>query len=243
HPDLREKLQGNIRQIGDLERLISKIGLQKANPREIVQLKRALIAIDEIKVICDQVNQSSVKRIAEQINPCVSIKDKIERELQADPPILITKGKVMADGLNPELDRLRKISYGGKDYLLELQKKEAEITGITSLKIAFNNVFGYYLEVSNTHKDKVPQEWIRKQTLVNAERYITPELKEYEDQILGAEEKIHALESQLFNELVATIADYIKPIQLDAYLVAQLDVLLCFASIAKKNYYNSPSIS
>jgi DNA mismatch repair protein MutS len=243
HPDLREKLQGNIRQIGDLERLISKIGLQKANPREIVQLKRALIAIDEIKVICDQVNQSSVKRIAEQINPCVSIKDKIERELQADPPILITKGKVIADGLYPELDRLRKISYGGKDYLLELQKKEAEITGITSLKIAFNNVFGYYLEVSNTHKDKVPQEWIRKQTLVNAERYITPELKEYEDQILGAEEKIHALESQLFNELVATIADYIKPIQLDAYLVAQLDVLLCFASIAKKNYYNSPSIS
>jgi DNA mismatch repair protein MutS len=243
HPDLREKLQGYIRQIGDLERLISKIGLQKSNPREIVQLKRALIAIEEVKTICSNVDQPSVKRIAEQINLCTSIKDKIETELQADPPVLITKGKVMADGLHPELDRLRKISYGGKDYLLELQKKEAERTGITSLKIAFNNVFGYYLEVSNTHKDKVPQEWIRKQTLVNAERYITPELKEYEDQILGAEEKIHALETKLFAELVATIAEFIKPIQLNAYLIAQLDVLVCFACIAQKNYYNRPVIT
>ncbi len=243
HPDLREKLQGCIRQIGDLERLISKIGLQKSNPREIVQLKRALIAIEEVKTICSNVDQPSVKRIAEQINLCTSIKDKIETELQADPPVLITKGKVMADGLHPELDRLRKISYGGKDYLLELQKKEAERTGITSLKIAFNNVFGYYLEVSNTHKDKVPQEWIRKQTLVNAERYITPELKEYEDQILGAEEKIHALETKLFTELVATIAEFIKPIQLNAYLIAQLDVLVCFACIAQKNYYNRPVIT
>lgn len=243
HPDLREKLQGFIRQIGDLERLISKIGLQKSNPREIVQLKRALIAIEEVKTICTDVNQPSVKRIAEQINLCTSIKEKIENELQADPPVLVTKGKVMADGLNPELDRLRKISYGGKDYLLELQKKEAERTGINSLKIAFNNVFGYYLEVSNTHKDKVPQEWIRKQTLVNAERYITPELKEYEDQILGAEEKIHALETKLFAELVATISEFIKPIQLNAYLVAQLDVLLCFAAIAQKNYYNRPVIT
>lgn len=243
HPDLREKLQGFIRQIGDLERLISKIGLQKSNPREIVQLKRALVAIEEVKTICSNVDQPSVKRIAEQINLCTSIKDKIETELQADPPVLITKGKVMADGLNPELDRLRKISYGGKDYLLELQKKEAERTGISSLKIAFNNVFGYYLEVSNTHKDKVPQEWIRKQTLVNAERYITPELKEYEDQILGAEEKIHVLETKLFAELVATIAEFIKPIQLNAYLIAQLDVLVCFACIAQKNYYNRPVIT
>jgi len=243
HPDLREKLQGFIRQIGDLERLISKIGLQKSNPREIVQLKRALVAIEEVKSICSNVDQPSVKRIAEQINLCTSIKDKIEAELQADPPVLVTKGKVMADGLNPELDRLRKISYGGKDYLLELQKKEADRTGITSLKIAFNNVFGYYLEVSNTHKDKVPQEWIRKQTLVNAERYITPELKEYEDQILGAEEKIHALETKLFTELVATIAEFIKPIQLNAYLIAQLDVLVCFACIAQKNYYNRPVIT
>ncbi|KHJ38449.1 DNA mismatch repair protein MutS [Pedobacter glucosidilyticus] len=242
NPELREKLQTYIRQIGDLERLISKIGLQKANPREIVQLKRALTAIQEVKNICEQTPQESVKRIAEQINTCSSIKEKIERELQEDPPVLISKGKVMADGLNEELDKLRKISYGGKDYLLQLQKKEAEITGISSLKIAFNNVFGYYLEVSNTHKDKVPQEWIRKQTLVNAERYITPELKEYEDQILGAEEKIHVLETQLFNELLVTVTEYIKPIQLNAHLIAQLDVLLCFATISQKYYYNRPVI-
>ncbi|QEK51467.1 DNA mismatch repair protein MutS [Pedobacter aquae] len=242
NPELREKLQTYIRQIGDLERLISKIGLQKANPREIVQLKRALTAIQEVKNICEQTPQESVKRIAEQINTCSSIKEKIERELQEDPPVLISKGKVMADGLNEELDKLRKISYGGKDYLLQLQKKEAEITGISSLKIAFNNVFGYYLEVSNTHKDKVPQEWIRKQTLVNAERYITPELKEYEDQILGAEEKIHILETQLFNELLVTVTEYIKPIQLNAHLIAQLDVLLCFATISQKYYYNRPVI-
>nr|WP_304065726.1 DNA mismatch repair protein MutS [Pedobacter glucosidilyticus] len=243
NPELREKLQTFIRQIGDLERLISKIGLQKANPREIVQLKRALTAIQEVKNICEQTPQESVKRIAEQINTCSSIKEKIERELQEDPPVLISKGKVMADGLNEELDKLRKISYGGKDYLLQLQKKEAEITGISSLKIAFNNVFGYYLEVSNTHKDKVPQEWIRKQTLVNAERYITPELKEYEDQILGAEEKIHVLETQLFNELLVTVTEYIKPIQLNAHLIAQLDVLLCFATISQKYYYNRPVIN
>ncbi|WP_425413796.1 DNA mismatch repair protein MutS [Pedobacter glucosidilyticus] len=243
NPELREKLQTFVRQIGDLERLISKIGLQKANPREIVQLKRALTAIQEVKNICEQTPQESVKRIAEQINTCSSIKEKIERELQEDPPVLISKGKVMADGLNEELDKLRKISYGGKDYLLQLQKKEAEITGISSLKIAFNNVFGYYLEVSNTHKDKVPQEWIRKQTLVNAERYITPELKEYEDQILGAEEKIHVLETQLFNELLVTVTEYIKPIQLNAHLIAQLDVLLCFATISQKYYYNRPVIN
>lgn len=241
--ELRNHLQGYIRQIGDLERLISKIGLQKTNPREIIQLKKALTAIVEVKNICENVNQDAVKRIAEQINPCVSIKEKIETELHADPPVALNKGKVMADGLNEDLDRLRKIAFGGKDYLLELQKREAEITGITSLKIAFNNVFGYYLEVSNTHKDKVPQEWIRKQTLVNAERYITPELKEYEDQILGAEEKILAIETRLFTDLVASIADFIKPIQLNAYLIAQLDVLLCFAETAQKNHYVKPKIS
>ena len=241
--DLRTKLQNYIRQIGDLERLISKIGLQKTNPREIVQLKRALIAIAEVKNICDKVEQESVKRISEQINLCASILHKIETELQPDPPIQLNKGKVMADGLNADLDRLRKIAFGGKDYLLELQKKEAEITGISSLKIAFNNVFGYYLEVSNTHKDKVPQEWIRKQTLVNAERYITPELKEYEDQILGAEEKIHAIETKLFTDLVANIAEFIKPIQLNAHLIAQLDVLLCFAETAQKNHYVKPQIN
>ena len=241
--DLRTKLQNYIRQIGDLERLISKIGLQKTNPREIVQLKRALIAISEVKTICDKVEQESVKRISEQINLCASILHKIETELQSDPPIQLNKGKVMADGLNADLDRLRKIAFGGKDYLLELQKKEAVITGISSLKIAFNNVFGYYLEVSNTHKDKVPQEWIRKQTLVNAERYITPELKEYEDQILGAEEKIHAIETKLFTDLVANIAEFIKPIQLNAHLIAQLDVLLCFAETAQKNHYVKPQIN
>lgn len=241
--DLRTKLQNYIRQIGDLERLISKIGLQKTNPREIVQLKRALIAIAEVKNICDDVDQESVKRISEQINLCASILHKIETELQPDPPVQLNRGKVMADGLNADLDRLRKIAFGGKDYLLELQKKEAEITGITSLKIAFNNVFGYYLEVSNTHKDKVPQEWIRKQTLVNAERYITPELKEYEDQILGAEEKILAIETRLFTDLVANIAEFIKPIQLNAYLIAQLDVLLCFAETAQKNHYTKPQIN
>nr|WP_294897497.1 DNA mismatch repair protein MutS [uncultured Pedobacter sp.] len=241
--ELRNQLQGYIRQIGDLERLISKIGLQKTNPREIIQLKKALTAIVEVKNSCGKVAQDAVKRIAEQINPCASIKEKIETELYNDPPVALNKGKVMADGLNEDLDRLRKIAFGGKDYLLELQKREAEITGITSLKIAFNNVFGYYLEVSNTHKDKVPQEWIRKQTLVNAERYITPELKEYEDQILGAEEKILAIETRLFTDLVASIADFIKPIQLNAYLIAQLDVLLCFAETAEKNHYVKPKIS
>ena len=241
--DLRTKLQIHIKQIGDLERLISKIGLQKTNPREIVQLKRALLAIAEVKNICDSVSQDSVKRISEQINLCSSVLHKIETELQSDPPVQLNRGKVMADGLDPDLDKLRKIAFGGKDYLLTLQKEEAEKTGITSLKIAFNNVFGYYLEVSNTHKDKVPQEWIRKQTLVNAERYITPELKEYEDQILGAEEKILAIEVRLFTDLVASIAEFIKPIQLNAYLIAQLDVLLCFAETAKKNHYVKPEIN
>ncbi|HEX7366106.1 MAG TPA: DNA mismatch repair protein MutS [Pelobium sp.] len=241
--EIRNQLQTFIRQIGDLERLISKIGLQKTNPREIIQLKKALTAIVEVKNICTNIDQPAVKRIAEQINPCASIKEKIETELFADPPVALNKGKVMADGLNDELDRLRKIAFGGKDYLLELQKREAEITGISSLKIAFNNVFGYYLEVSNTHKDKVPPEWIRKQTLVNAERYITPELKEYEDQILGAEEKILAIETRLFTDLVTSVADFIKPIQLNAFLIAQLDVLLCFAEIAQKNHYVKPKIN
>lgn len=240
---LRNQLQACIRQIGDLERLISKIGLQKTNPREIIQLKKALMAIADVKAICDEIPQESVKRISEQINICASIREKIEKELHADPPVQLNKGKVMADGVDAELDRLRKIAFGGKDYLLELQKREAEATGISSLKIAFNNVFGYYLEVSNTHKDKVPAEWIRKQTLVNAERYITPELKEYEDQILGAEEKILAIETRLFTDLVTSIAEFIKPIQLNAYLIAQLDVLLCFAETAKKNHYSKPTIS
>lgn len=241
--ELRSKLQGLIRQVGDLERLISKIGLQKTNPREIIQLKRALYAIADMKQICEDLPQDAVKRLAEQMNLCASIRDKIDHDLQPDPPIALNKGKVMADGIDENLDKLRKIAFGGKDYLLELQKREAISTGITSLKIAFNNVFGYYLEVSNTHKDKVPQEWIRKQTLVNAERYITPELKEYEDQILGAEEKILAIETRLFADLVAQIAEFIKPIQLNAFLIAQLDVLLCFAETAQKNHYVKPNIN
>ncbi len=240
--ELREQLATELKQIGDLERLISKIGLQKANPREIVQLKRALLAIAQIKTLCETAQSASLNVIAEQLNPCALMRERIERELQADPPVQLARGSVIADGVNEELDRLRKIAFGGKDYLIELQKREAEATGIPSLKIAFNNVFGYYLEVTHTHKDKVPQTWLRKQTLVNAERYITPELKEYEEQILGAEEKILALETQLYNQLMFALTEYIKPIQLNAQLIAQLDVLLNFANTAIKNFYVRPQI-
>nr|WP_256013090.1 DNA mismatch repair protein MutS [Pedobacter xinjiangensis] len=243
HDELRESLAQEIKQIGDLERMISKIGLLKANPREVCQLKRALIAIEAIKKQCGEADNIALKTLAEQLNPCSIIRDKIERELHPEPPVMVIKGGVIAEGIDEELDRLRKIAFGGKGYLLEIQKREAETTGIPSLKVAFNNVFGYYLEVTNAHKDKVPSEWIRKQTLVNAERYITPELKEYEEQILGAEEKIHALETRLYNELVFALSEYIKPIQLNAQLIAQLDVLLCFASTAIKNYYVKPEIN
>jgi len=241
--ELRETLQHDIRQIGDLERLISKIGLQKANPREVCQLKKSLKAIEGIKRLCEEAGSAPLKAIAEQLNPCTSISDKIEHELNPEPPVLIAKGGVMNDGLNDELDRLRKIAFGGKGYLLEIQKREAEITGIPSLKVSFNNVFGYYLEVTHSHRDKVPSDWIRKQTLVNAERYITPELKEYEEQILGAEEKILALETKLYNDLLYSLIEYIKPIQLNAHLIARLDVLLNFANISNKNYYVKPDIN
>lgn len=239
---VRESLLYEIKQIGDLERMISKIGLLKANPREVCQLKRALCAIESIKKLCGEADSPSLKTIAEQLNPCTLIREKIEREMNPEPPVLVVKGAVIAEGVDEELDRLRKIAFGGKGYLVEIQKREAEATGIPSLKVAFNNVFGYYLEVTNSHKDKVPSEWIRKQTLVNAERYITPELKEYEEQILGAEEKIHVIENRLYNELVLALSEYIKPIQLNAQLVAQLDVLLCFATLAIKNYYVKPQI-
>jgi DNA mismatch repair protein MutS len=242
HEELREELKQDIRQIGDLERLISKIGLQKANPREVWQLKKALNSIELIKNICGSSESKALQTIAEQLNPCMLIRQKIEREIQADPPVMVIKGGVIAEGIDEELDRLRKIAFGGKGYLLEIQKREADLTKIPSLKVAFNNVFGYYLEVSNAHKDKVPTEWIRKQTLVNAERYITPELKEYEEQILGAEEKILALETRLYNELLYMLTEYIKPIQLNAHLVAQLDVLLNFATIAIKFHYVKPNI-
>ena len=241
--DLRDQLIQEIKQVGDLERLISKIGLQKANPREIIQLKRALYAVEKLKELCQSQKTDSLKILAEQLNPCLIIRDKIEATVQAEPPVVLNKGNVIADGVDPDLDRLRKVAFGGKDYLLEIQRRESEATGIPSLKIAFNNVFGYYLEVTNTHKDKVPTEWIRKQTLVNAERYITEELKEYEEQILGAEEKIQAIENRIYAELLLAIAEYIKPIQLNAQLIAKLDVLLNFAVIAEKNFYTKPQVN
>ncbi len=245
HEELRDDLQSCIRQIGDLERLISKIGLQKANPREVCQLRKALQAISNIKLMCTQQGQGSeaLMAIGNQLNPCDYICEKIGRELHAEPPVQLVKGGVMAEGIHEELDRLRKIAFGGKGYLLEIQKREAEHTGIPSLKVAFNNVFGYYLEVTHAHRDKVPTDWIRKQTLVNAERYITPELKEYEEQILGAEEKILALETQLYNDLLYALTEYIKPIQLNAQLIARLDVLLNFATVSIKNYYVKPQIN
>ncbi|WP_158828160.1 DNA mismatch repair protein MutS [Mucilaginibacter lacusdianchii] len=241
--DLRNELQACIRQVGDLERLISKIGLQKANPREVCQLRKALQAIGNIKLLSTQANNEALQTIGSQLNPCDYICDKIGKELNAEPPVQIVKGGVMAEGIHDELDRLRKIAFGGKGYLLEIQKREAEQTGIPSLKVAFNNVFGYYLEVTHSHRDKVPTDWIRKQTLVNAERYITPELKEYEEQILGAEEKILALETQLYNDLLYALTEYIKPVQLNAQLIARLDVLLNFATISIKNYYVKPQIN
>lgn len=241
--DLRQDLIDEVRQIGDLERLISKIGLQKANPRELVQLKRSLLAIGKLKGLTEQTDSSALKIISEQLNPCALMCERIEREIQPEPPVLLNKGNVIANGVDDELDRLRKVAFGGKDYLLEIQKRESEITGIPSLKISFNNVFGYYLEVTNAHKDKVPTDWIRKQTLVNAERYITSELKEYEEQILGAEDKIQVIENRIYGELLNGLLSYIKPIQLNASLIAQLDVLLNFATIAKKNHYNRPLIN
>lgn len=240
---LRENLTKEIKQVGDLERLISKIGLQKANPREVVQLKNSLHAVERLKALTAIEGTESLLAISEQLNVCESIRNKIETTVQAEPPVALNKGNVIADGVDDELDKLRKISFGGKGFLLEIQKREAEATGIPSLKIAFNNVFGYYLEVTNTHKDKVPSSWIRKQTLVNAERYITEELKEYEEQILGAEEKIQLIENRIYAELLLDIAAYIKPIQLNAQLIAKLDVFVNFAFIAEKNYYVRPLIS
>jgi DNA mismatch repair protein MutS len=241
--ELREDLIHEIKQVGDLERLISKIGLLKANPREITQLKRSLYAIEKIKQFTNVTESESLCMISEQLNICTIIREKIENTIHPEPPVLLNKGNVIADGVDADLDKLRKVAFGGKGYLLEIQKREAEATGIPSLKIAFNNVFGYYLEVTNTHKDKVPEGWIRKQTLVNAERYITEELKEYEDQILGAEEKIQVIENRIYGELLVSISEYIKPIQLNAQLIAKLDVLLNFATIAQKNYYVKPEIS
>lgn len=242
-PDLRELLELQISLIGDLERIISKVAVGRVNPREVVQLKVALMAIEPIKDACMKSQNISLAKIGEQLNTCALIRDKIARELQPDPPALLNRGGVIAQGVSEELDELRRIAYSGKDYLIQIQQREIEKTGITSLKISYNNVFGYYIEVRNTHKDKVPEEWIRKQTLVNAERYITQELKEYEGKILGAEEKIMTLETSLFNDLVCSLADYIGAIQQNANLIARLDCLLSFSKVAIENKYIRPVIN
>ncbi len=239
----KEEIGGLIRQIGDLERLISKVAVNRINPREVVQLKRALKAIEPLRNMCEKSGCLPLNQIAEQLNPCKSIADKIEKELNNDPPVQLSKGNAIASGVSEELDDLRKILYSGKDYLADLQTRESERTGITSLKVSFNNVFGYYIEVRNTHKDKVPPEWIRKQTLVSAERYITEELKEYESKILGAEEKIITLETKLFTDLVLAILEFIPPIQLDSTLIAKLDCLQSFASISIDNNYVRPVLN
>ncbi len=238
--DAREDIAALIRQVGDLERLISKVAVGRINPREVVQLKRALNAITPIREICNASGCLSLVKLAEQLNPCRLISEKIDKELNNDPPVQINRGNAIASGISDDLDELRTILYSGKDYLIQLQTREIERTGITSLKVSFNNVFGYYIEVRNTHKDKVPPEWIRKQTLVSAERYITEELKEYETKILGAEEKIISLETKLFNDLVLAIVEYIPPVQLNSSLIARLDCLQSFAAISAENNYVRP---
>ena len=242
HPEMKELLDEQLGQIGDLERIISKVAVGRVTPREVVQLKVALSAIEPIKEACMDGGEPALCRIGEQLNACTLIRDRIEKEIQPDPPSLVNKGGVIAHGVNAELDELRTIAYSGKDYLLQVQQREIERTGIPSLKIAFNNVFGYYIEVRNAHKDKVPSDWIRKQTLVNAERYITEELKEYEEKILGAEEKILSLEARLFNDLVLCLTEYIPPIQCNANLIARVDCLLSFAKIASANKYIRPLV-
>ncbi|KGF46285.1 DNA mismatch repair protein MutS [Prevotella disiens] len=241
-PDFRQCINDQLHRIGDLERIISKVAVGRVSPREVVQLKTALCAIQPMKSACLSTNNEALKRIGEQLNLCASIRERIEQEIKPDPPQLVNKGDVIATGYNAELDELRAIRDNGKQVLLEIQEKEAEKTGINSLKIGFNNVFGYYLEVRNTFKDKVPEDWIRKQTLAQAERYITPELKEYEAKILGADEKILALEARLFSELVQDMQEFIPQIQINANLIARLDCLLSFAKVAEENKYVRPVV-
>ena len=241
-PDFKELIEEQLHLIGDLERIISKVAVGRVSPREVVALKVALQAIEPIKEACIEADNASLNRIGEQLNICKSIRDRIEKEINNDPPLLINKGGVMKSGVNAELDELRQIAYSGKDYLLQIQQRESELTEIPSLKIGYNNVFGYYIEVRNTHKDKVPQEWIRKQTLANAERYITQELKEYEEKILGAEDKILILETQLYMELVQALSEFIPAIQVNANQIARLDCLLSFANVARENNYIRPVI-
>ena len=242
-PDFRSLIDEQLHRMGDLERIISTVAVGRVSPREIVQLRNALDAIRPVKNACLNADNESLRRIGEQLNLCESLKDRIEKEIQPDPPQLVSKGDVIADGYNEQLDDLRSISRNGKDYLLQIQQRESERTGIPSLKVGFNNVFGYYLEVRNPFKDKVPQEWIRKQTLVQAERYITPELKDYEEKILGADEKILELEAQLFQELINAMQEYIPQIQINANVLAHIDCLLGFAKVSEQNCYVRPIIA
>ncbi|MDY6099286.1 MAG: DNA mismatch repair protein MutS [Bacteroidaceae bacterium] len=242
HPDFRQLVYEQLHQIGDLERIMAKASVGRITPRDIIQLRLALQAMVPIKQACAQADDKILSRVGEQLNPCAAIRDRIAREVRPDPPLMVAKGGVMADGVSEELDRLRRIAYQGKDYLLQIQQREIQATGIQSLKIGYNNVFGYYLEVRNTYKDQVPQEWVRKQTLANAERYITQELKEYEEQIMGAEDRILVLETQLYNDLVAAVASYAPVIQVNASLLAQLDCLLSFAISAQENNYVQPVV-
>ena len=242
-PNFKELVEEQLHRIGDLERILSKVAVGRVNPREMVALKVALQAVEPIKQACTEADNASLNRIGEQLNICRSIRDRIEKEINNDPPLLMNKGGVIKQGVSSELDELRGIAYSGKDYLLQIQQRESELTGIPSLKIGYNNVFGYYIEVRNTHKDKVPPEWIRKQTLANAERYITQELKEYEEKILGAEDKILVLEAQLYNELVQAVGEFIPAIQLNANQLARLDCLLSFATVARENNYIRPVLA
>ena len=243
HPDFKELIEEQLHQIGDLERIISKAAVGRVSPREVVALKVALRAIEPIKQACAEADNASLNHIGELFNLCQLLRDRIEKEINNDPPLLVNKGGVIKSGVSAELDELRQIAFSGKDYLLQIQQRESDLTGIPSLKIGYNNVFGYYIEVRNAHKDKVPQEWIRKQTLANAERYITQELKEYEEKILGAEDKILVLETQLYTELVQGISEFIPAIQTNANQIARLDCLLSFANVARENSYIRPVIA
>jgi DNA mismatch repair protein MutS len=243
HEELREELTNTLKRTGDLERMVSKIATGKINPREILQLARALRSIEKMKELCQTADQPALAKISEQLNPCLSVCTRIEREIQEDPPVVVSKGGVFQRGVDAELDDLFALATNSKEVLADIQRREAERTGITSLKIGFNNVFGYYLEVSNTHKSKVPPEWTRKQTLTNGERYITEELKELEAKILGAQDKMLEIEARLYNELIVSLLDYLATIQLDARLAARLDVLLCFATVSKANHYTKPTIN
>ena len=236
----RDTLKHQLEMIGDIERLISKVAVGRITPRELVQLKNALTAIEPVKSLCLAADNDVLHHIGEQLNPCKTIRDRIEREINPDASNVVNRGNVICRGVNSELDELRDLSHSSKDYLMKLQQRESERTGIPSLKISYNNVFGYYIEVRNTHKDKVPPEWVRKQTLVSAERYVTQELKEYEEKILGAEEKIISIETRLFNEIVTAVADYIPAIQVDSSLIARLDCLLAFTRAAAENHYTRP---